>query len=225
DGAQEHPTQGLLDLLTIREVKGRIEGLRVALVGDIVYSRVARSALFGLKTLGASVVLCGPPTLVPAGLAGPGVEITSRLEEALRGADVVMALRMQKERQQGGEVPSLAEYRHLWGINAQRLALAGPDVLLLHPGPMNLGVEIQSDAAYGPHSMISTQVTNGVAVRMAVLYRLLGAAGVRASGAPADAAARAKAAASGNSEGQPEISGGPRAEDEVVRYSRRLKGR
>src|SRR3989475_4997827 len=175
DGMHEHPTQGLLDLLTVRQRKERIAGLKVALVGDVLHSRVARSALWGFTKLGASLTLVGPPTLLPPLLPSSlfplpsQVTMTSSLEEGLQDADVVMALRMQLERQQHGYVPSLAEYARHYGVTARTLAYARPDALLLHPGPMNLGVEITADAAYGPRSAIQTQVANGVAVRLAVL--------------------------------------------------------
>ncbi len=176
DGMHEHPTQGLLDLLTVRQVKGRVAGLNVVIVGDVLHSRVARSAVWGFSTLGAHVTLVGPPTLLPIwptpsdGFAhAPQVTMTSSLATALEQADVVMALRMQLERQQRGYVATLAEYTGRYGITQSALANARPDVLLLHPGPMNLGVELNAEAAYGPQSGIHVQVTNGVAVRMAVL--------------------------------------------------------
>jgi aspartate carbamoyltransferase catalytic subunit len=178
DGSHAHPTQALLDLFTIRERLGRIEGLRVAIVGDILHSRVARSNLWGLTRMGASVILCGPPTFLPAaswcdGLPWP-VERTYHLDEALDGADVVMVLRMQLERQSGGLFPSLREYVHTYGLTEERLARARPGALVMHPGPMNEGVEIDPRVARGVQSVIETQVTNGVAVRMALLYRLSG---------------------------------------------------
>ncbi len=181
DGMHEHPTQGLLDLFTIRQKKGRIAGLRVAIVGDVLHSRVARSDAWGLTKLGAEVRLAGPLTLLPPGTAGDrvpgfpaGVRAFTMVEEALDGADVVIALRIQKERQDRGLFPSTSEYARFWGINRRRLALAAPDVLLMHPGPVNRGVELDSDVADGVHSSIYEQVANGVAVRMAVLYLLLG---------------------------------------------------
>lgn len=174
DGMHEHPTQGLLDLLTVRQVKGRIEGLRVAIVGDVVHSRVARSAAWGFTLLGAEVVLAGPATLLPPASPVPGVAMTTSLPEALEGADVVMTLRMQTERQAGGYVPSLAEYTRTYGITEAALAAARPDAILMHPGPANLGVEIGAAAAYGPRSVIARQVENGVAVRMAALAWVLG---------------------------------------------------
>ncbi len=234
DGMHEHPTQGLLDLLTIRERKGGWAGLRVAVVGDILHSRVARSDLWGLLTLGARVVLCGPPTLLPPGLrhpgraagdgqgavaggprpsmrsgdgfpaagsaadsgpadpagcaAGsaadsppgawpPGVTVTADVEEALDGADVVIALRLQAERQEEALLPSVEEYARRWGITRGRLSLARPDVLLMHPGPVHRGVEVADELVDGASSAIAEQVTNGVAVRMALLYLLLGGGG------------------------------------------------
>lgn len=177
DGMHEHPTQGLLDVLTVRRTFGRVAGLRVAIVGDVLHSRVARSAAWGFSKLGAEVVLCGPPTLVPQDLSGPGVWVCHRLEEALDGADVVMALRMQGERQHTGFVPSLGEYHRLYGITAERLRRAKPGAVVMHPGPMNLGVEVTPDVAYDDRSLVLAQVANGVAVRMAVLYDLLASPG------------------------------------------------
>lgn len=174
DGMHEHPTQGLLDLLTVRQVKGRIDGLRIAIVGDILHSRVARSAGWGFTRLGAQVVFAGPATLLPAASPVPGVRMTHRFEEALDGADVVMALRMQMERQAGGFVPSLAEYTRGYAVTDASLRRARPDVVIMHPGPANLGVEISAAAAYGPRSMITRQVENGVFVRMAALEWALG---------------------------------------------------
>jgi aspartate carbamoyltransferase catalytic subunit len=174
DGTHEHPTQGLLDLYTIREHKGRFEGLTVALVGDITHSRVARSNIHGLTKLGAKVRVVGPATLVPKSFARLGVEVHHRLEDALAGADVINILRIQLERQDGKYFPSAREYATLYGVNARRLGLAKPDVLIMHPGPMNRGIEISPRVADGPNSVILEQVTNGVAVRMAVLYLLSG---------------------------------------------------
>lgn len=179
DGMHEHPTQGLLDLLTVRQVKGRIDGLRIAIVGDILHSRVARSAGWGFTTLGAQVIFAGPATLLPAASPVSGVEMTHRLEEALDGADVVMALRMQTERQAGGFVPSLAEYTRGYAITEARLTRARPDAIVMHPGPANLGVEITASAAYGNRSVISRQVENGLFVRMAALEWVLGVAALR----------------------------------------------
>jgi aspartate carbamoyltransferase catalytic subunit len=173
DGAHEHPTQALLDALTLRQKKGRLEGLRVAIVGDVLHSRVARSNVWLLSKMGAEVVLCAPPTLVP-----PGIDrlapVTYRIEEAVEGADAIMMLRLQQERMTGGFFPTTREYHVRFGLTAERLKGAKKDVLILHPGPMNRGVEISSDVADGPFSVILDQVTNGVAIRMAVLYLLLG---------------------------------------------------
>ncbi|NCG33554.1 MAG: aspartate carbamoyltransferase catalytic subunit [Proteobacteria bacterium] len=174
DGQHEHPTQGLLDLLTIRDHKGPIDGLKVCIVGDVLHSRVARSNIHGLMKLGAEVAACGPPTLLPYEIAGLGVKVFTRVEEAIEWADVLNILRLQLERMQGGYVPSLREYNRIWGVTSARLKLATREILILHPGPMNRGVEIDSDVADGPHSVILNQVTNGVAVRMAVLYLLAG---------------------------------------------------
>ncbi|HEV3120949.1 MAG TPA: aspartate carbamoyltransferase catalytic subunit [Isosphaeraceae bacterium] len=172
DGAHEHPTQGLLDLMTIRRAKGKIAGLTVGLVGDISHSRVARSNIWGLTKLGARVILCGPPTLVPRCLEKLGCEVAYHLDEVLPRLDVVNVLRIQSERQQGGLFPSVAEYSRFYGMTAERLAKAKEDLLILAPGPINRGVEITPEAADGSHSAILDQVTNGLAVRMAVLYLL-----------------------------------------------------
>jgi len=169
DGTHEHPTQGLLDAFTIRERKGRIAGLKVAIVGDLLHSRVFRSNILLLTRLGAEVWACGPPTLIPPGLERLGVHATTRLGEALDGADAVMMLRIQLERMQGGFFPSLREYFNVFGMTPERVRLAKPDAIIMHPGPMNRGVEIASEVADGPASVILDQVTNGVAVRMAVL--------------------------------------------------------
>lgn len=174
DGMHEHPTQGLLDLYTIKEKKGRIDGLKVAIVGDVLHSRVARSNIWGLVKLGAKVTVCGPPTLLPVGFESIGVAVTERVEEALSGADVVYVLRLQLERQRRGLFPSTREYSRLYQVDRARLRLAKPDALLMHPGPMNRGIEISSEVADGLQSLIEEQVTNGVAVRMALLYLLLG---------------------------------------------------
>jgi len=174
DGRHEHPTQALLDLLTIRDHRGRIDGLRVCIVGDILHSRFARSNIYGLQKLGAEVGVCGPPTLLPLAPDELGVRVFKRIEEAIEWADVLNVLRLQLERMRGGYVPSLREYNRVWGVSRARLEAAPRDVLVLHPGPMNRGVEIDSDVADGPHSVILNQVTNGVAVRMAVLYLLAG---------------------------------------------------
>jgi aspartate carbamoyltransferase catalytic subunit len=174
DGAHEHPTQGLLDIFTIRRAKNRLEGLTVALVGDISHSRVARSNIHGLLKLGAHVIVCGPPTLIPMSISRLGVEISHRLEDILPRCDVINMLRIQFERQRHGLFPSIHEYARLFGMNSERLKLGKPDLLLLAPGPINRGVEITPDVADGPHSAILQQVTNGLAVRMAVLTLLCG---------------------------------------------------
>ena len=174
DGMHEHPTQALLDAFTMRERKGRLAGLKVAILGDLLHSRVVRSNVQLLTKMGAEVWLCGPPTLVPMHFERTGVRITHVVEEAIRGADVVMMLRIQLERMQGGFFPSLREYFNVFGVTSERLRAAKPDVLIMHPGPMNRGVEIASEVADGPYSVILDQVANGVAVRMAVLYLLAG---------------------------------------------------
>jgi len=176
DGAHEHPTQALLDAFTMRQKKGRIQGLEVAIVGDLLHSRVLRSNLFLLRKLGAKVRVSGPPTLVPPGLERLGVEVTTRIEQALDGVDVVMMLRVQKERMVHGAFPSLREYFNLYGLTQARMKLAKHDAIVMHPGPMNRGVEIAAEVADGSTSVILDQVTNGVAVRMAVLYLLSGGA-------------------------------------------------
>jgi aspartate carbamoyltransferase catalytic subunit len=174
DGMHEHPTQALLDAFTMLERKGRLAGLRVAIVGDLLHSRVFRSNALLLTRMGAEVRACGPATLLPPGLNQMGVRGTSDLDAAVEGADVVMMLRLQHERMQGLFLPSLREYFTLFGLTPARLARAAPDVIVMHPGPMNRGVEIDSDVADGPWSVILDQVANGVAVRMAVLYLLAG---------------------------------------------------
>ena len=174
DGFHEHPTQGLLDLFTIKERLGRIGGLRVLIVGDILHSRVARSNIWGLTKLGATVTVCGPPTLIPPGLDALGVTVSHHLDEALEGQDAVIVLRIQKERQHENLLPSLREYSALFGLDERRVARAKPGILVLHPGPMNRGIEISQEVADGPNSVILDQVTNGVAVRMAVIYLLTG---------------------------------------------------
>ncbi|HKK93368.1 MAG TPA: aspartate carbamoyltransferase catalytic subunit [Longimicrobiales bacterium] len=174
DGRHEHPTQALLDLLTIRDHRGPIEGQKVCIVGDVLHSRVARSNIYGLIKLGAEVAVCGPRTLLPRGIEEMGVQVFDRVEAAIEWADVLNILRLQLERMEGGYVPSLREYNHIWGVSSERLAAVDRELLILHPGPMNRGVEIDSDVADGPHSVILQQVTNGVAVRMAVLYLLAG---------------------------------------------------
>lgn len=176
DGAHEHPTQALLDAYTIRRHKGRLEGVRVSIVGDILNSRVARSNIYLLTTMGAKVTVCGPPTLLPVRVEQMGCRVTHRLEDALEGADAVMALRIQSERMTSGFFPSLREYAALYGIDSDRLRGAADDAIIMHPGPMNRGVEITGDVADGSRSVILEQVTNGLAVRMAVLYLLAGEA-------------------------------------------------
>ena len=174
DSKHEHPTQALLDLLTLRDRFGRIEGLKVAICGDVLHSRVARSNIWGLTKLGAQVAVCGPPTLLPKGLESLGVTVIHRIEEAIGWADALNVLRLQLERMEGGFVPSLREYNRIYGVTTERLERAPNDLIIMHPGPINRGVEIDSDVADGPHSVILPQVTNGVAVRMAVLYLLAG---------------------------------------------------
>ncbi len=174
DGMHEHPTQGLLDLFTIREHKGRIDGLKVLIVGDITHSRVARSNIWGLTRMGTEVRVCGPATLIPPGIEQPGVRLYERLDEAIDGVDVVYVLRIQMERQQRGLFPTLREYSERWGVNPRRLESASPDVVVMHPGPMNRGLEISPEVADAGYSVITSQVSNGVAVRMALLYLLLG---------------------------------------------------
>jgi len=174
DGMHEHPTQGLLDMMTIYEKKERFSGLTVALVGDILHSRVARSNMWGLTKLGAKVRLVGPKTLIPPGANRLPVEVYTNVEEGIKGADVVNVLRIQLERMKKGLFPSIREYSRLYGITRERLKLAKDDVIVMHPGPMNRGVEIMPDVADSDISMITTQVTNGVAVRMALLYLLMG---------------------------------------------------
>jgi aspartate carbamoyltransferase catalytic subunit len=180
DGAHEHPTQALLDALTIRQKKGSLAGLRVAIVGDILHSRVARSNLWLLSKLGARAVVAGPPTLMPPGLESLA-EVGHSIDEAVEGADVIMMLRIQLERMAGGFFPTTREYHRRFGLTEERVRRARKDVLVMHPGPMNRGVEIASEVADGPYSVILDQVTNGVAVRMAVLYLLLGASAEQAS--------------------------------------------
>ncbi|MDR1439610.1 MAG: aspartate carbamoyltransferase catalytic subunit [Clostridiales bacterium] len=174
DGMNEHPTQALLDMFTILEKKGRIGGLKVAIVGDILHSRVARSNIWGLKKMGAEVSVAGPATMMPRGIERAGVGVFETVHEAIAGADVVMGLRLQLERQKSGLFPTVREYARFFGIDRKRLKLAKPDVLLLHPGPVNRGVELDSSAMDAEFSAIDEQVTNGVAVRMAILYLLTG---------------------------------------------------
>jgi len=178
DGAHEHPTQGLLDIFTIREKFGRIEGLNIAIIGDILFSRVARSNIFGLLKLGANVTLVGPSTLVPKRFEKLGVRVSHRLDDILAEVDVVNLLRIQHERQRKEYFPGLGEYVSLFGLTKARAAKLKPSCLIMHPGPINRGVEIDSDIADGHQSVILEQVTNGIAVRMAVLYSCAGGAGV-----------------------------------------------
>ena len=175
DGAHEHPTQALLDLLTIREKKGHLEGLNVTIVGDITHSRVARSNIYGMRRMGMTVTVAGPATLIPPACHELGVKVSYRLEEAVANADVVMMLRLQHERMEGGLIPSLREYSRCWGLTPARLRHCRPDVLIMHPGPVNRGVELSPEVADGPYSVILDQVTNGLAVRMAALYLVSGA--------------------------------------------------
>ena len=172
DGMNEHPTQALLDIMTIREKKGKVKGLKVAIVGDVKHSRVARSNIYGLNKLGAEVVLAGPSTLLPSNLEDMGVKVYTDVEKAVEGADVVMGLRIQLERQKKGLFPSIREYNKYFGIDERRLSLAKPDAILMHPGPVNRGVELNPQVADGSQSVINQQVTNGVCVRMAVLNML-----------------------------------------------------
>lgn len=174
DGTHEHPTQGLLDLLTLRDRFGRIEGLKVAICGDVLHSRVARSNIWGLRKLGAEVGVCGPASLLPRDITDLGVTLFTRIEDAIAWADALNVLRLQLERMTAGFIPSLREYNRVFGVTRDRLARVKKELVVMHPGPMNRGVEIDSDVADGPHSVILPQVTNGVAVRMAVLYLLAG---------------------------------------------------
>jgi aspartate carbamoyltransferase catalytic subunit len=174
DGTHEHPTQGLLDLLTLRDHLGDLAGRRICIVGDVLHSRVARSNIWGLTKVGAQVAVCGPRSLLPNAIDELGVTVFGRIEEAIEWAEALNILRLQLERMQAGYIPSLREYNRVFGVTRERLERAPRDVLILHPGPMNRGVEIDSDVADGPHSVILDQVTNGVAVRMAVLYLLAG---------------------------------------------------
>ncbi|MAU23117.1 MAG: aspartate carbamoyltransferase catalytic subunit [Martelella sp.] len=173
DGAHEHPTQALLDAMTIRQAKGRLDNIVVAICGDILHSRVARSNIILLNTMGARVRVVGPATLLPSGIRDMSVEVCDTMEEGLKGADVVMMLRLQRERMSGAFVPSVREYFHFWGLDREKLKAAKEDALVMHPGPMNRGVEIASDVADGPQSVIERQVEMGVAVRMAVMETLM----------------------------------------------------
>ena len=174
DGAHEHPTQALLDMMTIRSKKGRIAGLRVAIVGDITHSRVARSNIHGLTKMGAQVSVAGPATMLPRGIESLGVRAYTRIDDAIREADIIMMLRIQTEREKNNIFPSLREYANHFSLNSRNITLARENALIMHPGPMNRGVEISPDIADGPRSIILDQVTNGVAVRMALLYLLTG---------------------------------------------------
>ena len=174
DGTHEHPTQGLLDMLTLRRRFGTLVGKRICIVGDVLHSRVARSNIWGLTKLGAEVAVCGPRSLLPTAIADFGVQVFDRVEQAIEWADALNVLRLQLERMTAGYIPSLREYNRVFGITRERLDRAPRDILIMHPGPMNRGVEIDSEVADGPHSVILDQVTNGVAVRMAVLYLLAG---------------------------------------------------
>ncbi|MBI5643833.1 MAG: aspartate carbamoyltransferase catalytic subunit [Deltaproteobacteria bacterium] len=174
DGAHEHPSQALLDMMTVKEKKGKIAGLKVSIIGDIAHSRVARSNIYGFTKLGADVTVCGPPTMIPPGMDRLGCKVTTSMESALKDADVIMMLRIQLERQKESFFPTVREYSRIYGLDETKLKRAKDDVIILHPGPVNRGVEISSELADGPYSLILDQVTNGVAVRMAIFYLLLG---------------------------------------------------
>jgi aspartate carbamoyltransferase catalytic subunit len=174
DGPHEHPTQALLDLLTVKQKRGSADGLKVTLVGDILHSRVARSNIWGFTKLGAEVTLCGPPTFIPPEIESMGVRVSHDLDEVIPESDILMMLRIQTERLDDCFFPTVREYSDLFGLNAERMARAKPDVTIMHPGPINRGVEITPEVADGPHSVILEQVRNGLAVRMAVLYLLSG---------------------------------------------------
>ena len=174
DGAHEHPSQALLDMLMIRDEKGKIDGLKVAIIGDISHSRVARSNVYGLTHMGADVWLCGPPTMMPSTIKNLGAKVTHKIEEAIEGADVIMMLRIQLERHKQSLLPSAREYMRFFGLTPERMKLTNKDTIIMHPGPMNRGVEITSEVADSPASVILSQVTNGVAVRMALLFLLAG---------------------------------------------------
>lgn len=172
DGRHEHPTQALLDMYSIKEKVGRLDGLKICIVGDIAHSRVALSNIFGLKTMGVQVSLCGPKTMIPKGIESLGVKVTHNIDEAIANNDVLNVLRIQLERKAGSSIPSLREYHNYFGITAERIEKNNRDILILHPGPINRGVELSSEVADGPYQVILDQVTNGVAIRMAVLYLL-----------------------------------------------------
>ncbi len=174
DGMHEHPSQALLDLMTVRSAKGRLSGLKIAIIGDIAHSRVARSNIIGFTKMGAEVVVAGPPTMLPKGIETLGAKVTFKLETAIADADVIIMLRIQKERQAAFLFPSEREYARLYGLSREKLKAARPDVLIMHPGPINRGLEIAPDVADGPHSLILDQVTNGVALRMALFFLLVG---------------------------------------------------
>jgi len=172
DGAHEHPTQGLLDMYSIREKFGKLEGLKICIVGDISHSRVALSNIFGLTTMGAKVSVCAPSTLVPREIEKMGVKVLDNIDKAIEENEVLNVLRIQLERQAGASFPSLREYHNYFGITKERLEKLNKDIVILHPGPINRGVELSSEVADGPYQIILNQVTNGVAIRMAVLYLL-----------------------------------------------------
>lgn len=172
DGLHEHPTQGLLDMYSIKERLGKLEGLKVCIVGDVAHSRVALSNIFGLKTMGAIVSVCGPATMIPIGIESLGVKVYTNIDEAMQKNDVLNVLRIQLERNAGTRIPSLREYHNYFGITSERINKQNKEIVILHPGPINRGVEISSEVADGPYQVILDQVTNGVAVRMAVLYLL-----------------------------------------------------
>ncbi len=174
DGCHEHPTQALLDLFTVDEVFGKINGIKIAIVGDILHSRVARSDIWGFTKLGAKVIVCGPPPLIPSGIEKTGVEVTYNMEEAIERSDIIYLLRLQKERQKENFLPSLREYSLIYGVNEDRIKKIKENIFIMHPGPLNRGVEIKSETADRENSLILRQVTNGIAVRMAVLYLTIG---------------------------------------------------
>jgi len=174
DGCHEHPTQALLDLFTVEEVFGKINGIKITIVGDILHSRVARSDIWGFTKLGAKVIVCGPPPLIPSGIEKTGVEVTYNMEEAIEKSDIIYLLRLQKERQKENFLPSLKEYSLIYGVNEDRIKKINKNIFIMHPGPLNRGVEIKSETADRENSLILHQVTNGIAVRMAVLYLTIG---------------------------------------------------
>lgn len=172
DGLHEHPTQGLLDMYSINERLGRLEGLKVCIVGDIAHSRVALSNIYGLKTMGAQVSVCGPSTMIPLGIESLGIKVYHKIDDAIKENDVLNVIRIQLERDAGRRIPSLREYHNYFGVTTERIEKFNKDIVILHPGPINRGVELSSEVADGPYQVILDQVTNGVAVRMAVLYLL-----------------------------------------------------